>query len=116
MMAQLRVHIVVEIDGEGWEGEHLVTVPPDYNQRDIEPFVQHEMDKAMTALQRSAFGFSRSDQIIRQYDRRLTIVKRLLRLAPHDIRRRPVVERVKDVIDMDSAELFARFGDERLED
>lgn len=115
-MSTLRVTIVAMLDGEGWEIDHVVTVPPDYNRRDIEPFVQHEIDKAVTQLQQEAFGFSRSERIIRQLDRRLNIVKALLRTAPHDIRKRPVVERIKEVIDMDGLELIARFGDERLDD
>ena len=115
-MAELRVQIVVNLDGDVWAYEHVVTVPPDYNRRDIEPFILHESDKAMTFLQREAFGYSRSERIIRQFDRRITVIKRLLRLAPHDIRKRPIIQRIREVIDMDQNELFARFGnDENVE-
>jgi hypothetical protein len=115
-MAELRVNIIVTIDGEGWEGEHVVPVPPDYTAADIEPFVQHEMDKAVAALQREAFGEARSEEIIRQYDRRLVIIAALLRRAPHDVRNRAIVRRIREVIDMDREELFARFGRDALED
>jgi hypothetical protein len=112
-MAELRVQIIITLEGEAWEVEHVVPVPPDYKRQDIEPFVQHEMDKAMTALQREAFGYSRSERIIRQFDRRMTLIKALLRRAPHDIRRRPIVTRIREIIDMDQDELFARFGNEQ---
>jgi hypothetical protein len=111
-MAVLRVVIVVALDGEIWEHEHNVTVPPDYRRQDIEPFILHEADKAMSALQRDNFGYSRSERIIRQFDRRLTVIRRLLRLAPHDVRKRPIMGRIRDVIEMDQDELFARFGND----
>jgi hypothetical protein len=112
-MSEFRVRITADIDGEGWAGEHIVTVPPDYNRQDIEPFVLHELDKAMTALQREAFGYSRSERIIRQFDRRMTIIKALLIRAPHDVRKRPIITRIREVIDMDQDELFARYGNEQ---
>lgn len=115
-MAELRVTITITIDGEGWRGEHAVEVPPDYKRQDIEPFVLHESDKAMTALQREAFGYSRSERIIRQFDRRMEVIKRLLRLAPHDIRNRASLNRIRDVIEMDSERLFAQYGDESVRD
>jgi hypothetical protein len=115
-MAQLRVRILIDLDGEEWEHEHVVTVPPDYNRRDIEPFILHESDKAMSAIQRDNFGYSRSERIIRQFDRRVTLIAALLRRAPHDIRKRRVIARVREIIDMDQEELFARFGNfERVE-
>lgn len=110
-METLTVSIIVRLGGEEWVEHHAVTVPPDYKRQDIEPFVQHEIDKAVTRLQRDAFGFARSERIIRQFDRRMEVIKRLLRLAPHDVRKRPIMGRIREVIDMDSAELFARFGD-----
>ena len=42
-MAELHVHITVRLDGDVWEHEHEVTVPPDYKRQDIEPFILHEM-------------------------------------------------------------------------
>jgi len=113
-MAELRVSIGIELDGEVWVREHVVTVPPDYRRQDIEPFILHEADKAMTAIQRENFGYSRSESIIRQFNRRMILIAALLRRAPHDIRRRPIIERIRDVIDMDQEELFARFGDESV--
>lgn len=110
-MSELRVGIVIDLDGEKWAYEHVVQVPPDYTQREMVPFIQHESDKALTFLQRESFGYARSERIIRQFDRRVEIIKRLLRLAPHDVRRRPIITRIRDVIDMDQDELFARFGD-----
>lgn len=112
-MAELRVRITINLEGEIWAYEHVVTVPPDYKRQDIEPFILHESDKAMSAIQRESFGYSRSERIIRQFDRRMAVIKRLLRLAPHDVRRRPIITRIRDVIDMDQNELFARFGDEQ---
>ena len=109
-MAELRVAILIELDGDAWTHEHVVTVPPDYNRRDIEPFILHEADKAMSAIQRDNFGYSRSERIIRQFDRRVAIITALLRRAPHDVRRRPIISRIREVIDMDQEELFARFG------
>ena len=114
-MAELRVIIGIELDGEAWTHHHVVTVPPDYRRQDIEPFILHEADKAMSEIQRDVFGYSRSERIIGQFDRRMTVIKALLRRAPHDIRRRPIIERVRDVIDMDQDELFARFGNENVE-
>jgi hypothetical protein len=62
-MADLRVVITINLGGETWLHEHVVTVPPDYNDQDIIPFIQHESDKAMSAFQREAFGYSRSADI-----------------------------------------------------
>jgi hypothetical protein len=116
-MAELHIHIDANIDGgDPWTLDRDVTVPPDYNRRDIEPFVQHELDKAMSELQREAFGFDRSEAIIRQYDRRMVLIAALLRAAPHDIRNRPIVQRIREVMDIGADELFARFGDESVED
>ena len=109
-MAELRVVIGIELDGEVWAHTHVVTVPPDYNQRDIAPFIRHESDKAMSAIQRENFGYSRSEQIIRQFDRRMTLLKALLRRMPHDVRKRPIIGRMREIIEMDQDELFARFG------
>lgn len=114
-MAELRVRITVSLEGDDWEAEHVVTMPPTYARQDIEPFILHETDRAMTAFQREHFGYSRSDLIIQQFDRRLSIIRRLLRLAPHDIRERPIVTRIREVIEMDRNELFARYGEDRLE-
>jgi hypothetical protein len=115
-MAELRVRILITLDGDSWSKDHVVTVPPDYRRQDIEPFILHEADKAMSGIQRENFGYSRSERIIRQFDRRVEVIKRLLRLAPHDVRRRPIMGRIRDVIDMDQDELFARFGnDENVE-
>jgi hypothetical protein len=115
-MAVLRVVITVALDGEVWEHEHTVIVPPDYKRQDIEPFVLHETDKAMSALQEENFGYSRSGEIIRQFDRRLTLVKALLRRAPHDVRKRPIIERIREVIDLDREQLYARYGREETGD
>jgi len=110
-MAELIVRIAISLDGEVWAHEHNVTVPPDYNQRDIVPFILHESDKAMTAIQSDNFGYSRSERIIRQFDRRMVLIAALLRRLPHDVRKRPFVGRIREVMDMDQEELFARFGD-----
>lgn len=115
-MAELQVRILVTLDGEAWSGEHRVEVPPDYNERDIIPFIQHETDKAVTEFQRESFGYSRSADIIRQFDRRIVLIRTLLRRAPHDIRRRPIVERIRGIIEMNSDRLFAEFGDESVRD
>jgi hypothetical protein len=109
-MSELRVSVAIDLDGEVWAYEHVVTVPPDYQDQDIVPFIQHESDNALAILQRETFGYARSERIIRQFDRRMTVILRLLRLAPHDIRRRPIIQRIRSVIEMDQDELFARFG------
>lgn len=109
-MAELHVSISIDLDGEVWAYEHVVTVPPDYNRQDIEPFILHESDKAMSTLQREAFGYSRSERIIQQFDRRMVLIAALLRRAPHDVRKRPIIGRIREVIDLDQDELFARFG------
>jgi hypothetical protein len=116
IVAELRVRITVNLDGDEWEHEHVVTVPPDYNRQDIEPFILHETDKAMSGLQRENFGYSRSEAIIEQFDLRMTIIKTLLRIAPHDVRNRPIVGRIRNVIDMDRDELFARFRNDSVRD
>jgi len=41
----------------------------------------------------------------------VVLIAALLRRAPHDIRKRPIVSRIREVIDMDGDELLARFGD-----
>jgi len=110
-MAELHVSISIDLDGEVWAYEHVVTVPPDYNRQDIEPFILHESDKAMSAIQQENFGYSRSERIIHYLDRRVVLIAALLRRAPHDIRKRPIVGRIRDIIDMDGDELLARFGD-----
>jgi len=112
-MAELRVRITVAIDEEGWEGEHVVAVPPDYSYQDIQPFVLHEADKAMTAFQSEHFGRSRSAEIIRQFDRRLVLIRELLGSAPHGD---PVVARIRAIIDMDSEQLFTEFGEQSTGD
>ena len=114
-MAELRVVIVVALDDGIWEHEHRVTVPPDYKRQDIEPFIRHEMDKAVAEIQRKEFGEARSAEIIEQFDRRITLIRRLLRLAPHPIRTSRLAERIREVIDIDRAQLYARFGHEDVE-
>jgi 5-methylthioribose kinase len=108
----LHVGIVVTLDGESWEIFHEVDVPPGYTEQDIDPFIRHEMDKAVAALQREEFGEARSAEIIEQFDRRISLIRRLLRLAPHSIRNAAVARRIKEVIEMDRAQLYARFGRE----
>jgi 5-methylthioribose kinase len=112
----LHVGIVVTLDGESWEIFHEVDVPPSYTEQDIDPFIRHEMDKAVAALQREEFGEARSAEIIEQFDRRISLIRRLLRLAPHSIRNAAVARRIKEVIEMDRAQLYARFGREDMGD
>lgn len=111
-MAELRIQIRVELDGEGVGFNHVVEVPPDYGRQDIDPFIRHEMDKAVALFQRESFGEARSAEIIAQFDRRISLIRRLLRLAPHPIRRSRVAERIREIIDLDRAQLYARFGRE----
>jgi hypothetical protein len=108
----LHIGIVVSLDGEGWEHFHEVDVPPGYAEQDIQPFIRHEMDKAVATFQREAFGEARSAEIIEQFDRRMSLIRRFLRLAPHSIRNAAVARRIKEVIEMDRAQLYARFGRE----
>jgi hypothetical protein len=113
---RLIVRILVSLDGDEWHSEHIVRVPPDYRRQDIEPFVLHETDKAMSEFQSENFGYSRSERIIQQYDRRLVIIAAMLRRLPHGVRRQGFIQRIRDVIDMDGNELRARFGERSLED
>jgi len=115
-MSVLHIGIVVSLDGESWEIFHEVDVPPSYTEQDIDPFIRHEMDKAVAALQREEFGEARSAEIIEQFDRRISLIRRLLRLAPHSIRNAAVARRIKEVIEMDRAQLYARFGREDMGD
>jgi 5-methylthioribose kinase len=108
----LHIGIVVSLDGESWEIFHEVNVPPSYTEQDIDPFIRHEMDKAVATLQREEFGEARSAEIIEQFDRRISLIRRFLRLAPHSIRNAAVARRIKEVIEMDRAQLYARFGRE----
>lgn len=109
-MAVLRVAISVSLDGAEWDHDHLVIVPPDYRRQDIEPFIRHEMDKAVAEMQRREFGEARSAEIIEQFDRRLIVIRHLIKTAPHRIRTALTARRVLEVIDLDRDELFARFG------
>jgi hypothetical protein len=114
-VAELRIQIRVELGDDGVGFDRVVEVPPDYRRQDIDPFIRHEMDKAVAAFQRESFGEARSAEIIEQFDRRISIIRRLLRLAPHPIRRSAVAERIREVIDLDRAQLYARFGREDVE-
>ena len=115
-MAELRVYILVTLEGNEWGRELAVTVPPGYAEQDIQPFIRHEMDKAVATFQREAFGEARSAEIIEQFDRRISLIRRFLRLAPHSIRNAAVARRIKEVIEMDRAQLYARFGREDMGD
>lgn len=85
----LHIHLDIHIDGdEQWEYDHHVPVPPGYAEQDIMPFVQHEMDRAVTALQREEFGYARSADIIHQYDLRMKLIENLVQHAPRNLSRK----------------------------
>jgi hypothetical protein len=116
MMAELRIHIDIRLGGNHWEANDAILVPPTYAEQDFIPFIEHELEKAVVRLEREEFGYSREADIIDQYDRRLNIIRLMLHHAPHDLRNRPIFDKIREVIDLDADQLFARFGRESEED
>jgi hypothetical protein len=110
----VRIRVVHEKPGfnDRWVHTHSVVVPPDYTDADLEPFILHEMDKAVAGHQREHFERARSADIIAQYDRRMTVIEQMLANAPHNLRRAAVVLAVLRVMHMDADALFAEFGSE----
>lgn len=119
-MADLHINIQVHIEQPGpnprWNYSTEVQIPPDYHDVDIEPFVLHEIDKAVTAHQREHFGESRSAEIIHQFDMRMRIIESLLKFAPHDLTRVALAAAILKVIHADREELFSTYARAELED
>jgi hypothetical protein len=119
-VSELHVSIRVTLEQPGpnreWEFDHSVIVPPAYPVDDehLEPFILHEIDKAVTLHQKEHHGYSRSSDIIAQYDRRLTVIQEMLENAPHSLRRAAVVLAVLRVMHMDADDLFEEFGRDDL--
>ena len=96
-----------------WE----VEVPPDYTAVDFPPFLRHELERAVTALEIEHLGEARAATIIAAMDLRLRVIRFLLRNAPHVVRGSAVAAVIEHVMDESNDELFAEFGDDdRMED
>jgi len=119
-MAELHIDIRVYIEEPGpnphWNHSVEVTIPPDYHDVDIEPFILHEMDKAVTEHQRQHFGEARSAEIIAQYDLRMHVIENLIKFAPRNQTRMALGGAIQAIMDLDREELFSRFQSTRLED
>lgn len=116
----LSIEISLEIHQPGvnprWREEREVDLPPDYAEQDILPFVRHQLENAVTALEIRELGEARAAKIIAAYELRARVVRRLLRRAARDAASQELVARVHEVLDMDNDNLFATWTDERLGD
>lgn len=96
-----------------WE----VDVPPDYTTVDLPPFLRHELERAVTALEVEHLGEARAATIIAAMDLRLRVIGFLLRNAPHVVRGSATAAVVQHVLDASNDEIFAEYGDDdRMED
>jgi len=116
----LSIEISLEIHQSGinprWSHEREVPVPPAYTEEDLAPFIRHELERSVTALEEEKFGEARAAKIIAAYELRARMVRRLLRRAARDRETQELVARVRDLLELDNDDLFARYGDLGLED
>jgi hypothetical protein len=117
----LLINISVELEKPGpnliWEHETVLPVPPAYrSDEEMGAFIRHELDRAMSEFQRDDFEYSRSADIIHQFDLRMRVIKNLIKFAPHALSRRALATAILGVIDMDTRDLIARYQEKRLED
>lgn len=116
----LSIDISVEIHQPGlnprWREEREVEVPPGYAEQDIAPFVRHELERAVTALEERDLGEARAAKIIAAYELRARVLAFLLRRAARTREAQELVAKVRDVLDLDNDDLFAAWGNAGLED
>lgn len=119
-MADLRVNIEVDIEEPGpnqhWDFHSEVEVPPDYHDVDVEPFVRHQVERAVIAWEREAFGECRASDIVHQYDLRMRVIANLIKFAPHDLSRKALGDAIMKVIDEDNVPLIATYSRQDMED
>lgn len=110
----LTIDISLELHQPGpnrrWSGEREVPVPPAFQEHDILPFVRHEVEKAVTALEREHFGGARAADIISAYELRSRVIRHLLRTAPREAAVLALRERVLDILDLDNETLVSLWG------
>jgi hypothetical protein len=112
----LHIHIDVHIgDERQWEHDHHVPVPPAYTEQDIEPFVLHELDRAVHAHQTKHHGRSRMVDIIHQYELRSLAIENLIAHAPRSQSRAGLAALILAVVHADAEDLL-KYEHTRLED
>lgn len=112
-MADLHIDIRVHIEQPGpnpsWRYSVEIPIPPGYQEQDMEPFIRHELDRAVAALQEEEFGEARAARFVAAYELRMQVIRYLIRLAP---RRREVLALasvIREIADLSNDELFERW-------
>lgn len=117
----LHIDIKVVIEQAGvnprWGYVVDVPIPPAYTtDQELKAFLRHELDRAMTEFQREEFGYSRSADIIHQFDMRTRVIENLVKFAPFNQSRAALGAAIVAVLNLDTEELIARYQNARLED
>lgn len=119
-MADLRVTFEVDIEEDGpnqhWEYRAEVAMPPDYHDVDVEPFVRHQVERAVVAWEREAFGECRAIDIIHQYEVRTRVIENLIKFAPHDLSRKALGDAILAVLHSDNVPLITTYSRQDMED
>jgi hypothetical protein len=110
-MADLHIRLGLRLSQPGpdrrWGHEVTIPVPPDYNERDLLPFVRHQLESAVTALEDADLGGARAAEIIAAYDLRARAIAFLLRTAGPRERNTPVAAAIRAVLEADNETIFA---------
>lgn len=110
----LSIDLAVELHQPGpnrrWSGEREVAVPPAFQEHDILPFVRHEVEKTVTALEREHLGGARAADIIAAYELRSRVIRHLLRTAPREAAVQALRTRIADILDLDNETLVSLWG------
>lgn len=115
----IEIKVVIEQPGVNPRWAHVteVPVPPAYStDEEMQAFLRHELDRAMTAFQREEFGYSRSADIIHQFDLRMRVIENVIRYAANNTTRGALAAAILAVIHLDTGELIARYNNVPLED
>jgi hypothetical protein len=116
----IEIKVVIEQAGVNpqWEYAIDVAVPPAYTTvQEMRAFLRHQLDRAMSDFQEQEFEYSRSAQIIAQFDLRMQVIANLIKFAARLQSREALGQAIIAVIDMDRDELVARYrGNEQPED
>jgi len=119
-MTDLRVNIQVDLEEPGpnqhWEYTSEVAVPPDYHDVDVEPFVRHQVERAVVAWEKEAFGECRAIDIIHQYEVRARVIANLIKFAPHDLSRKALGDAIMKVLDEANVPLITTYSRQDMED
>ena len=107
---QLEAHIEQPGLNPQWEHEVEVPVPPDYVEQDIEPFVRHELERAVTTLEREQLGEARAAAFLEAYDLKMRVLRFLLITAPRERAVLQLAARIRELIELSNDDLHAQWG------